>query len=377
MQRVVVVGCGVVGAAIAYTLSQAQDLTVTVLDQQPPAQAASGAALGVLMGVISRKLKGNNLQMRLRGLQLYDEWIPQLEKITGWQFLYNRQGILRLCFEDEDLGVWARLAAIRQQQGLELRLYDRAELVSAYPYLNLERVIGAVYSPGDRQVDPVALTLALAEAAQQQGVTFQLNARVTDITTQFVDQAQMATQVQTAIATFACDWLVIAAGLGSTSLTASLQHSVELQPVLGQAIRLRLPTSAGLESASNLVLPPVITGEDIHLVPLGNAEYWLGATVEMPIGESVPQANEVAWQEVWQKAIALYPALEHATKLQQWSGLRPRPIGRPAPIIEKLPGYHNVLLATGHYRNGVLLAPATAEKIYTLIRNYSASDVAG
>lgn len=77
-------------------------------------------------------------------------------------------------------------------------------------------------------------------------------------------------------------------------------------------------------------------------------------------------AEPVKLDEVMQ-AIAFCPALAQATVIKTWSGLRPRPEGRPAPVIEPLPGYNNVLLATGHYRNGVLLAPATAQIIAQMI----------
>ncbi|HEY9861842.1 MAG TPA: FAD-dependent oxidoreductase, partial [Candidatus Obscuribacterales bacterium] len=168
-------------------------------------------------------------------------------------------------------------------------------------------------------------------------------------------------QLQTTAGTFLVDWLVIAAGLGSTPLTASLQQSVEIRPVLGQAIHLQLDQPLASEQQ------PVITGNDVHIVPLGSHECWVGATVEFSaLGEEVAP-DEALLQTVLEQAIAFYPALAKATVLKTWSGLRPRPEGRPAPIIGPLPGYSNVLLATGHYRNGVLLAPATAQLIRQLI----------
>jgi glycine/D-amino acid oxidase-like deaminating enzyme len=71
---------------------------------------------------------------------------------------------------------------------------------------------------------------------------------------------------------------------------------------------------------------------------------------------------------VLRQAIAFYPALAQAEILRTWQGLRPRPSERAAPVIERLPGYRNVLIASGHYRNGVLLAPITAEKIWALLQ---------
>jgi glycine oxidase len=127
---------------------------------------------------------------------------------------------------------------------------------------------------------------------------------------------------------------------------------------LGQAIRLRLGQPLG-----DPEFQPVITGNDIHLVPLGNQEYWVGATVEFsPAGQPLPP-DAAQLEAVWQGAIGLCPELANATLLKTWFGLRPRPQNRPAPIVEPLADSTNVFLATGHYRNGVLLAPATAQLV--------------
>ncbi|PSB29641.1 NAD(P)/FAD-dependent oxidoreductase [Stenomitos frigidus] len=369
MTNVVIVGCGIVGAAIAYELSHIEGLDITVVDRQQPAQAATGAALGVLMGAISQKTKGNNLRMRLTGIERYNAWIPQLEALTGQTILFNQQGILRLCFEGETLDSWQHLVEVRRSQGLRLEILDRDQLAVSYPQLNLERVTAAVYSPDDRQVDPTALTQALVMAAAQQGVTFQFDTAVIgveepcDCSDQPSEAAlQQCQQVQTTHGSLTADWLVIAAGLGSTPLTDMLQRSVDIRPVLGQAVHVRLQKPLGTPE-----LQPVITGEDVHVIPLGGGDYWVGATVEFPAAGSIPSADSEALNQVMKQAIAFCPVLAEATIVRHWSGLRPRPEGRPAPIVERLPGYRNVLLATGHYRNGVLLAPATAEKIRQLI----------
>ncbi len=363
--RVAIIGCGVVGAAIAYELSVVPGLLVTVVDQHQPAQHSTGAALGVLMGAISQKLKGNNLRMRLFSIQRYNEWVPKLEIDTGRRILFNQQGILRLCFEGENLDTWKTLARVRQEQGWQLEMCDRAFLIANYPHLNLEHVIGAIYSPSDRQVDPTALTLALVTAAQQNGVTFQFDTPVTQV----LPQSDSTIQLQTPWGAIMADWLVIAAGLGSTPLTTQLQQPVEIRPVLGQAVRVKMPYPLG-----NPNLQPVITGEDVHLVPLGDDQYWIGATVEFPNVEenlltSSLQPSSEMLESVIQQAIAFCPTLQHATIQHQWYGLRPRPESRPAPIIEPLLGYPNILLATGHYRNGVLLAPATAAKVREAIKH--------
>lgn len=376
MTRVAVIGCGVVGAAIAYELSQVAGLQITLLDKGQPAQGATHAALGVMIGAISQKMKGNRLRQRLDSIRLYDDWIAKLEAASGTAIPYNRQGILRLCFEGEDLEFWRSLITIRQSQGWQLQFYDRDRLATDYPQVQCDRVIGSVYSPQDRQVDPVRLTLALVAAAEQNGVQVLLNTVVTDIA-----WGTDGGRLTTAAGAIATDWLVIAAGLGSTPLTAALKQPVEIRPVLGQAMQVQLECSSGGNDAGvnlgHTGLQPVITGEDTHIVPLGEGGYWIGATVEFPQGEpgdflgtqhcSSLQPNADALEEVRKRAIALCPELAAARIVRTWSGLRPRPEGRPAPIIEQLPGYPNVLLATGHYRNGIVLAPITAQQIRQII----------
>lgn len=360
MKHIAVVGCGIIGAMIAYELSHVPEFRVTVLDRQPPAQAATGAALGVLMGVISQKTRGRAWMMRQVSMQRYATLVPELEAATGQSIPWNQQGILMLCFE-ADRSRWQKLLELRRSQGWQLEIWDLAELQSQCPQVCNPLITGAIYSPNDRQVDPTALTLALVKAAQQNGVAFRFGATVSGFVSSFDFQEPSQTCHQVQIESesqenelLTVDAVVISAGLGSTELTQTAQRPIEIRPVLGQALRVHLPFLLG-----NSAFQPVITGEDIHIVPLGNGDYWVGATVEFPIaGESVAEPDRL--QEIWQGAIALCPTLKQATILETWSGLRPRPSDRPAPVIEQISGYSNIVAATGHYRNGILLAPATA-----------------
>lgn len=382
IMNVVIIGCGVIGAAIAYELSQVKGLKITVCDRQPPAQASTGAALGVLMGAISQKIKGKAWQIRHTSIQRYETLIPELEALTGRKIPFNRQGILSLCLEEENLAAWEKLVEIRHSQGWHLEIWDTAKLQNICPQVNHEKITGAVYSPQDRQLDPVALTLALVEAAQQNGVTFKFGVAVLDAQTSPPESSpQFCKQLETTEGKIAADWFVIAAGLGSTPLTAKLNQMVDIRPVLGQALQMRVGHPLG-----NPDFQPAITGNDVHIVPVGGGDYWVGATVEFPSNgnessplrifpplkeltnpESEIPPNQELLESIRKQAIAFCPELATATILRTWSGLRPRPEGRPAPVIGKLPGFSNVLLATGHYRNGVLLAPATAYAIREMI----------
>jgi len=348
MQQVIVVGCGIIGAMIAYELVQVPDLQVTVLDRQPPAQASTGAALGVLMGIISQKTKGRAWIMRQTSIRRYAKLLPELESRLGRSLTWNRQGILQLGFAEADLVAWQALVELRQQQGWRLELWSPAQVEASCPQICTSELRAGLYSPQDYQIDPTALTLALVEAASQQGASFRFDLEV--------QQLSDSGSLQTTIGELRADWVVIAAGLGSMPIMPT--HSPWLAPVLGQAIRLRLAQPLGKPE-----FQPVITGHDIHLVPLGLGDYWLGATVEFAPGEHPPDPEPL--EAVWQGAIALWPELATATRLAHWSGLRPRPVNRPAPIVEQRAG--QVILATGHYRNGVLLAPATAQMVREIV----------
>lgn len=370
-----VVGCGVIGAAIAYELSQVPHLAVTVWDARPPnCWQATGAALGVLMAAISQKLQGPLVQLRLDSLLRYETLIPELEMLTGKAIPYNRQGILQLGFDALQIERWQKLVSTRQDQGFELEILSPSQIQTVYPAIAAAKLVetdqsllGGLYSPRDRQLNPVALTQALVRAAQIKGVTFHFETAVQDFGITTLRTSQQINQVHTSRGSVPVDWLVIAAGLGSTPLAKKIHTSLEVRPVLGQALQLAMPYPFWPE------LHPVVSGADTHLVPLNLTELWVGATVEFPV-ELTPndvEPNPQLLDTVHQQAISLCPALAAAKVVQTWSGLRPRPYQRPAPIIEQIAEYSNVSVATGHYRNGVLLAPVTAQKLRSLITQHS------
>jgi glycine/D-amino acid oxidase-like deaminating enzyme len=357
MIHLAIIGCGVVGAAIAYELSRVPGLKITLLDEKVPASGSTGAALGVLMGAISQKTKGRAWKLRQISLQRYETLIPELEFLIGQKIPFNRQGIVMLCFAEEELEKYHKLIEIRNSQGFDLEIWNLAQLQAKCPQIENKRIIGAIYSASDRQVNPTLLTQALVAGAAINGVNCKFGVKAQKFTTIDPDSSNLrrCERIYTGDGALDVDWLVIAAGLGSTPLTASLTQLIDVRPVLGQALQLKLDRSLG-----NADFQPVITGDDVHIVTLGEKEYWIGATVEFPNETGDAIAQPALLEKVRQEAISYCPALAEAAIVRTWSGKRPRPEGESAPIIGQLPGYSNVLVATGHYRNGVLLAPATA-----------------
>ncbi|OAB59733.1 FAD-dependent oxidoreductase [Phormidium willei BDU 130791] len=367
MTQVLIVGAGVVGAAIAYELSLIPGLEVILCDRDRPAAGSTGAALGVLMAAISQKKpKSRAWKLRQQSLQRYATLIPELEAKLGRDLPGNDGGILKLCSMEENWQKWQGLAALRQQQGFPLELWSVDEIQRRFPQLGVETISGAVFSGCDRQIQPRPLTEALLEAAQLNGVVLrwqteivEVDSDLADVSTAEIRRCQRVTTQSGEV--YEPDWLVLAAGLGTTPLSQQLQAAIAIEPVLGQALRYRVP--GGFPQNC-----PVITGGDVHVVPLTHDECWVGATVEFPDSTGTVTADESHLAAVQEAAIGLYPPLAEAEVLEHWSGLRPRPDGRSAPVIDRLENYENVLLATGHYRNGVLLAPATAMAVQRLIQ---------
>jgi len=359
--KIAILGCGVVGASIAYELSRIPEFDITVFDRDTPASGSTGAALGVLMGAISqKKLKSRAWKLREASLQRYKTLIPELEAQIDRSIPRNDNGILKLCAPDENIAKWETLIAQRRDQGFPLERLSPNEVRTRYPLVSTDEIVAAVYSPLDRQIQPIPLTEALVEAARQNGVQFEFNTLITDAEIEDLETRVCRSLIYKENRSISIDWVVVAAGLGSTPFTEVLREPVVIQPVLGQALEFSIDLPASM---------PTVTGNDVHLVP-HNGRGWVGATVEFPDDRGKINAASHLLEILKQQAISFCPTLAKAPILRQWQGLRPRPVNRSAPIIEMLPGYANVVLASGHYRNGVLLAPATADAVRSIVNRY-------
>ncbi|MDR7905390.1 FAD-dependent oxidoreductase [Thermosynechococcus sp. JY1334] len=348
---VTIVGAGVVGSAIAYELSRVLDPAETpilVLEAQREEDwQATGAALGVLIVHLSRRRRGRNFQLRQASLARYETLIPELAAETGVQIPYQRRGIIEICTtKDEAI---ATQAWLQEQAPQGVQWLSPKEVQDQCPLVDIHHIHGALWATGDRQVTPKPLTQALRQAAHQRGVKFLYQSPVRQL--QRSPQGGWILQLnQAAIET---EYLILAAGLGTTPLTQALDRSVTVEPVLGQALEFACHIDGNT---------PVMTAEGIHFVPLPWGRVWVGATVEF----NTLTANPQTLDQLHGRAIELWPVLKTAPVTQQWQGLRPRPSDRPAPIIEKIDDH--TWLATGHYRNGILLAPITAQKIAQSLR---------
>jgi len=359
---VLVAGAGVIGVLAAWRLALAGH-AVTLVDpalapsREGPDPAAtptrlsgSQAALGVLMARVFHRSSGRAWRLRQRSHALWTEWLAELEQ-RGHR-LPRRHGLLLLAATPEDLERQAQIAADRSRLGIPTERLGPEELAALHPALP-GAPLGGLLSPEDGQIDPGPLLEALLQEARAAGAATVADAAVA------VERNPGASPGRRWRLSLYCgrqleaDWLVLSLGLSTTDLLASLCHPLPLEPVLGQALELELPADPGWS------WPGVVVWRGLNLVPrpdlaANGRRLWLGATLE-PGAAASPQALS----ELRALGGEAPPWLQEASVLRSWQGLRVRPVGQPAPVLsEPEPG---LLVASGHYRNGVLLAPATAE----------------
>jgi glycine/D-amino acid oxidase-like deaminating enzyme len=340
MKNITIIGCGVIGAMLAYELSKCRityGIEVIVVEANAyPAMGATVASLGVLMAVCSAKARGTLVKLRLASLSKYDHLIAELNEQTKQDILYNRNGILNL-YRSPNAETTARsLIEIRRKQGFELQWLEYQEICEQFSQWHSE---GGLFSPCDRAVHPTGFVKSLVTAATQNGVKFLWNTSVKNLED------------------ISSDRIVITSGMGSNPLIAPfLKNQTQdlLLPIGGQALRLKVPDL----NLKNIVHAENEDGSDINIVPLGDDQYWLGATLEFEY-EQLPRAANVAF--LLEQAIAWCPTFANAEVLETWAGDRPRPDGFQSPILGFVPNHPHILIATGHYRNGVMMAPVTAQ----------------
>jgi glycine/D-amino acid oxidase-like deaminating enzyme len=341
-RTVLVLGGSLLGACTAWALRR-RGHRVQLLDPGGNG-GGSWAALGVLMGQVFHRSSGRGWRLRQRSLTLWRDWIPELE--GRGRRIPHRTGLLLLAADAMEEARLRRLAEERQARGIPLDLWEPQRLGALAPALPAPARLG-LFSPLDGQLDPAAAITAFRADGRTAGVE-----AVEDRAVALEPLAAAGWRVERAAGDpLEADWLVVAAGIEALSLLEPLGFHQPLEPVLGQALELELPAPAE-------AWPGVVAWRGCNLIPrpdlTGGRRLWLGATLEP--GFQPDPAPLAALRHLHGDAPAW---LSRACVLRQWQGLRPRPVGRPAPLLELLaPG---LLLATGHYRNGVLLAPASAE----------------
>lgn len=341
---VVIIGGGVIGCAIAYALAK-KGAKVTVLERDRIGAHASSAAAGMLGAQVEMDFPGPMLDLCLQSRERYSLWQRRLLEETGVDMELREEGMLRLARTTTEVEALRKREEWQRHLGLEATWLERETLLSLEPDLSAEW-LGGLSIPGDGQVLASRLVQALAHGIRLYGGTIAEGVHVHDVVT----NGEKATAVETNCGPYRCEALVLSGGAWLSPLASRLGLSLPVSAVKGESIALRPPRP--------LFQRTLFGSEGVYLVPKRDGRVIAGATEKPEDTRPGVTAAGAAW--LLQEAIRLIPALEEAEWLGAWSSLRPRtPDGMP--VLGPLSAWDNLFVAGGHFRNGILLAPATGE----------------
>lgn len=336
MADVLVIGGGVIGCAVAYELSSRHRARVTVLERAVPGAEASSAAAGILGAQIESHGVPSDpslFDLMLASRERHRELDQRLIEDAGFGSGFRRCGVVRVNGVYEDYA-WqrAKVVALSREDALKLE-----------PALNAD-LRGAVHLPDEAQVDPPQLLRALQQACAARGVTFRTGTIVRGVS---------ADGVETEDGLVAGDAVVVAAGSWSSMIGGLPDRVRRVRPVRGQMVQVETRPP---------IVRNIVFGDSGYVVARPDGRTLLGSTME-DVGH-VKEVTAGGVHKVLMHALALIPGLSDAPITATWCGFRPATV-EDRPMLGRV--RDRVFVATGHHRNGVLLAAETARLIADLV----------
>ncbi|MBG0856009.1 glycine oxidase ThiO [Streptomyces spinoverrucosus] len=347
---VLVIGGGIIGLVTAWRAAQ-RGLATTVVDPEPGGGAAQVAA-GMLAAVTELHYGEETLLgLNLASARRYPDFAAELTDLTGHDLGYRQCGTLAVALDADDRAHLRELHALQRRSGLDSEWLSGRDCRRLEPML-APGVRGGLRVDGDHQIDPRRLAAALVAACERAGVVLHREWAERLL----VVGERAAGAVTRAGAELTAGQVVLAAGSLSGRL-AGVPDAVlpPVRPVKGQVLRLTVPPRHA--PFLSRTVRAVVRGSHVYLVPRESGELVVGATSEELGWDTTVTAGGV--YELLRDAHELVPGLTELPLTETRAGLRP---GSPdnAPLLgpTELDG---LLLATGHYRNGVLLTPVTGD----------------
>lgn len=340
--RVVIVGAGVMGCGAALELSRRGVTDIVLLERAVPGAEASSAAAGMLAAQVESKDAAERAHF-VRAREGYGAWAEDLRERSGIDIGYRVSGVLELPANESQRDALAHRVASHVAEGLRAEVVDGAAIRSIEPELAAHFDVAAWF-PDEAQVDPPKLLRALGVAVERAGVVVRAGATVTSLVQ---ERGRVVGVELDGAEVVRADAVVLAAG-SWTSLVGGVPSSLPtVKPVRGQLVMLE-------EQPPRLSRITFFGGG--YVVPRGDGRIICGSTMEH-VGHR-RGVTAAGIQGVLAGAIAIAPALATSELKHVWCNFRPHAEGGPMIGRSPVPG---LFLATGHFRNGILLAKATAD----------------
>ncbi|MGO4614701.1 glycine oxidase ThiO [Nocardia sp. 2YAB30] len=358
---VVVIGAGAVGLAVAHRLAGAGS-AVTVVDAGEPGRKASWAASGSLSLILPQAAPKPLRALAAASWALWPDFAAQVEQHSGMDVQVRRSGLVRLVLSQSSEAATEESRAWLSTHGQPCEWIDRHGIAALTPVAT-DRADRALYQPDVWQVRPPRLMKALVDAARRSD---RITVRPFDPVARLLVGKGRVTGVRLATgADIYAREVVVCAGAWAGQLLDPLASSmVTVRPIRGQLLCVTMPFDVGAGAGAMLL------GEGNHyLIPRADGRWVVGSTFEdVGFDERVTAGG---LHEIIDGALAFAPRLARAPIVAHWAGLRPStPDG--VPYLGRPPGLDGLVVAAGHFRDGLLLTPVTAEIVTTMIHGADA-----
>ncbi|OIQ79351.1 glycine oxidase [mine drainage metagenome] len=349
--KVAVIGGGLAGLVTAWRLGQS-GIDVTVIDPAPGSGASNVA--GGMLAPVSEAWFGeeDRLALDLASHSLWPGFASDLEADSGVKIGFRTEGTIQFAFNQDDLRALKQTREFQLSLGLDVVELSGSQLRELEPLLS-PNVLGASLVKSDHSVDNRALVVALIAACKANGIEF-VKERAIGIEFEPGSEEKKVRAVRTSRQFIAATKIVIAAGAWSSQILGA--ESLGVRPIMGEILRVA-PRGRATKTITHTIRGTV-RGFTVYLVPRSNGDIVIGATQVETGFDLDPTAGGVF--QLLRDAREVFPYLSEMRIVELMAGLRP---GSPdnAPLLGPLPNREGMYAATGHYRNGVLLTPATGD----------------
>jgi glycine oxidase len=354
---VIVIGGGVIGCSIALRLAQAK-LHVTVIERGEPGSEASSAAAGMLAPQGETSEPSPFFDLCLNSRNLYPRFVAEIQDLSGNHVSYHSEGTALVAIEEKECRELEQVYTVQTRLGLRLERLTAKAVSELVPGLSSQIRCG-LFIQGDHWVDNQHLSRALTESCRRIGVAFRTRSEVKGFKTRNnrIESVQIIGDESSHSSFLSAPEFVLAAGCWSGELAAALGTPLPMKPCRGQMIEFECPTD----------FPVVVRLGHHYLVPRPPGRILAGTTMEYVGYDKAVTAGGL--HSILEGTTRITPQVSDFRLSRTWAGLRPDTADH-LPIL----GYgefENLIFATGHFRNGILLAPLTAQFISELLLNRS------
>ena len=347
-----VIGCGIAGITTAFHLGE-KGYKVNLIDPKINLQInnlephnGSQASLGILMGNIYKKSNGRAFFLRNRSMKLWEEWLNKINQID--KNVIIKKPLIKLASSEKEYKSMIEISKNKKEYGVEV--LDNLS-IDYWSSIFEKKIIGGLISHEDGRLNPIELMKSLKQKLGKMKINLIEDnvIRIKRDISSFNKQWKISLESNESIKQ---DYIVICSALNTEKLLKPLGHTILLEPVLGQIVELELNNN----TTNWNQWPAILNYQSINFIHHNHNHILIGATIERgtkpSLLDKLNMLNMCDSAPDW---------ITKARICHEWHGIRARPTNEPAPLLKELEP--RLLINTGHYRNGILLAPYCAEWI--------------